>query len=180
MDDHTWTMLASVMTLLTASRLSHTSTVPLAEQLLYLAHGELALLSEMMDTPPPEGVQIPPEVWDALQRAPLSLEYYDMVVQSLQTHPQFWEGALDCCGKKEEGELEGDEGDKEAGDEGDKEAPGGESSAPVVVVRDLSDFPWTSQGQGSIQDYSPLSWVGEMGGVVHPYRMYNIHVMSLS
>lgn len=151
MDGHIWTMLASVMTLLTASRLSHTSTVPLAEQLLYLAHGELAL-SEM-DTPPqpPEGVEIPHDVWDTLQRIPLSLEYYGIVVQSLQTHPQFWERALGCCsGKKEE-------------DEGDNEKEAGGNGAPVV--RDLSDFPWTSQGGPDVcvglDDYVLLKFLRE-------------------
>ena len=151
MNDHTWTMLASVMTLLTASRLSHTSTVPLAEQLLYLAHGELAL-SEM-DTPPQatEGAQIPHDVWDTLQRIPLSLEYYSMVVQSLQTHPQFWERAFGCSGKKEEG---GENTEEEIVEGGGTE-----------VVRDLSDFPWTSRGGPDVcvglDDYVLLKFLRE-------------------
>jgi hypothetical protein len=94
MDEQTWNMLACSMALLTESVLSLTAhgTVALAEQLLYLAHGEQALseLAQDQETPPPEDLDIPHELWEVLQKIPLSLEYYKMIKKSLQTHPKFW------------------------------------------------------------------------------------------
>ena len=94
MDHGTWTMLAYSMALLTESDLSLSSiAVPLAEQLLYLAHGEQALGDLEDATPPPKDMDIPQGLWETLQRIPLSLDYYNLVVASLETHPQFW-GAI--------------------------------------------------------------------------------------
>lgn len=90
-------MLCCCVSLLTASDLSRTSTLPLAEQLLYLACGDHAL-SELdhlqQPPPPPQGVGVPPELWEVLNKIPLSLDYYNAVLHSLQTHPQFWEGVV--------------------------------------------------------------------------------------
>lgn len=86
------------MALLSASDLTHCSTVPLAEQLLYLAHGEQALgdLDQIQQpNPPPQEVTIPRDLWDTIHKIPLSLEYYTSVLHSLKTHPQFWEGVVE-------------------------------------------------------------------------------------
>ena len=94
MDESTWKMLACSMALLTECELSQgNTTVALAEQLLYLAHGEevLSELTSDQETPPPEDSDIPQELWELLQKIPLSFEYYEQVEKSLKTHPQFWE-----------------------------------------------------------------------------------------
>lgn len=93
MDEYTWSMLACSMALLTESELSQANTtVALAEQLLYLAHGEGALseLTSDQEAPPPEDSNISQELWAMLQKIPLSFEYYEQVEKSLKTHPQFW------------------------------------------------------------------------------------------
>lgn len=131
-------MLSSSTALLTASDLSHTSSVPLlAEQLLYLAHGEQALgsLEQIQEPQSPHNIIIPYAFWETLQKIPLSFDYYGLVLQSLQSHPQFWEGAM---GQSEE-----------------EESP----------VNEFSDFPWKVEGGSSVglglDDYVMLKCLNE-------------------
>ena len=134
------------MVLLRESDLSCTSTVPLAEQLLYLAHGEQALTEQVeqvlgeLDPTPPGNDIIPKSLWEKLQKIPLSTDYYSSVLSSLQTHPQFWEG----CGST-------------AGEVG-------------RVVKDFSEYPWKAQdgrdsgGTGlGLDDYVMLKCLDEEG-----------------
>lgn len=132
------------------SDLSHTSTVPLAEQLLYLAHGEHALteqvqqvlgeLGHAQDEGIPGSDVIPKSLWEKLQKIPLSIDYYSSVISSLQTHPQFWEGL----------------GGGDAAEEGRK------------VVNDFSEYPWRSRDGGGLvglglDDYVLLKCLNEEG-----------------
>lgn len=139
---HTWCTLCSSVSLLTVSGLSHTSTVPLAEQLLYLARGEQALgdldqLQRGLSPPPaPQEVSIPDHLWETLHKIPLSLDYYGAVLGSLKTHPQFWEGVVEGVVK------------------------GGAS------VGDFSVFPWRGEVVGvGLDDYVMLRCLDEQSFV---------------
>ncbi len=142
-DDENWCRLACSMALLQESDLSHTSTVPLAEQLLYLAHGEQALAEQLLgeldhaqDEHPPGSDVIPKSLLEKLQKIPLSIDYYGSVLSSLQTHPQFWER---WCGSS-------------ASEEG-------------RVMNDFSEYPWSTDGATGLglDDYVMLKCLDEEG-----------------
>lgn len=148
MEQQTWTMLALSMALLSESELPFaSSTVPLAEQFLYLACGEEALsgLDHEQETPPPEDAGIPQELWEVLQKIPLSLDYFQLVEQTLQTHPQFWEQVVD-------------------------------TSVEGSGVKNFSDFPWRADNSLEfdlgLDDYVMLkclnetSWLTKLSSVM--------------
>ena len=141
MDDPSWNRLVCVVTLLTESEVffAKSTAIPLlAEQLLYLAHGEHALGNQDHEaTPPRDNIPIPQALWEALQKIPLSLDYYSKVEQSLQTHPQFWEGFA--------GDTSGNSTDE-----------GGEE------LRGISDFPWRDTASAvGLDDYVMLKFLRE-------------------
>lgn len=145
MGEHTWNMLACSIALLTESDLSlPNTTVALAEQLLYLARGEEALseLDQDQEALPAEDSDIPQELWEVLQKIPLSLEYYKLVEKSLRMHPQFWEEVVNVSNDREES----------------------------AGVRDFSDFPWRANGGSAIglglDDYVMLKCLNEASWLV--------------
>ena len=89
-------MLAFSVVLLSESDLPYHSTLPLAEQLLYLSRGLQALsgLELIQESPPPSLFQLQPDFWDALQKIPLSVDYYGSVLKTLEENPHFWEKVL--------------------------------------------------------------------------------------
>ena len=73
-------------------------------------------LAQINNPPPPQELNIPRELWDTLHKIPLSLDYYSAVLNSLETHAQFWDGVVGGGKRVEEGEKGEVEGGKSAED----------------------------------------------------------------